>query len=562
MTNKIRHADLQYDFVNKTIKKAEKIELENVDRQKTWIIYARVSTDEQKKRGNWINAQIIDCETWAKRNNVKILNEPFIDEAISWTKLNRKWFMSAIEYIEKSNKWHQIVDYFICNSTSRFSRSHNISDTFEMVARVNAAWAQLVAVWNGWIQDIDDDAWFLNFWLNSLMDAVESKRWQKRVRYWITWKLMSWCRPFSYVPAWYRRISVKVWWKEEKILELDEKRAPIIKEGLELFANGIIITKKDLYDYFVERWLKSNSKTNKSWKLHVSFIDRILNLRKLYIYAWYITYPDWWINDLIPAKYPAIIDLNTVDRIMIRLKKYRWVEMWKRAYDQDIDEYPLKRLLLCPECGKAVTKRKSKSHTWDYHHYYGCNTKWCSLFKKTLVRDSVHEAIRERLRTISPSKSIEKLFDAVFNEERKAEKLDMKMANADKQKEIEMLKKERDRVEEMLEYIMDEPALFKKKQQKWAELNQKIEDIEYSIADMNFEKSEFQKILNEAKTILFNPLAVWDYWDAELKQLLIGVCFNNKIYYSKNQGLHTPEISPIYWYLASLWDIKNPNPED
>jgi len=192
MTNKRTHAYLKYDFINKTIKLPEKHEEQKTERQKTWIIYARVSTDEQKIRGNWISAQIIDCETWAKRNNVKIMHDPFVDEWISGTKLNRKWFIDAIEYIEKMNKDHPTIDYFICNSTSRFSRSHNLSDTFDMVWRVNSAWAQLVAVWNWWIQDMDSDAWFLNFWLNSLMDAVESKRWQKRVRYWVTWKIMSW----------------------------------------------------------------------------------------------------------------------------------------------------------------------------------------------------------------------------------------------------------------------------------------------------------------------------------------------------------------------------------
>ena len=139
--------------------------------------------------------------------------------------------------------------------------------------------------------------------------------------------------------------------------------------------------------------------------------------------------------------------MNTIDKIMIRLNKYRWIDHEKRAYDQDVDDYPLKRVLLCPECHKAVTKWKSKSHTWDYHHYYWCNTKWCKLFKKWLPRDKVHESVIEKLKEITPSKKIEKFFDVIFKEERDVEKMDMKNANKVKEKELATLKEERNRIE-------------------------------------------------------------------------------------------------------------------
>lgn len=63
--------------------------------------------------------------------------------------------------------------------------------------------------------------------------------------------------------------------------------------------------------------------------------------------------------------------MDVVDRIMSRLYKQKGiVQHSKRKYDDDADEYPLKRILLCPECNKAVTKWKSLSKTGDYHHYY------------------------------------------------------------------------------------------------------------------------------------------------------------------------------------------------
>jgi len=88
-------------------------------------------------------------------------------------------------------------------------------------------------------------------------------------------------------------------------------------------------------------------------------------------------------------------------KILQRLNKDKDVlNHKKRAYDQDADQYPLKRLLLCSECHKGVTKRKSRSKTGAYHDYYGCNTTGCPLFKKSLPREDVHEAVRERLKQL------------------------------------------------------------------------------------------------------------------------------------------------------------------
>ena len=53
-----------------------------------------------------------------------------------------------------------------------------------------------------------------------------------------------------------------------------------------------------------------------------------------------------------------------------------------------------------------MTKWKSKSHTWDYHHYYWCNNKECKIFKKSIPRDEVHQAVRE----LYPNKKIVAVF--------------------------------------------------------------------------------------------------------------------------------------------------------
>jgi len=90
------------------------------------------------------------------------------------------------------------------------------------------------------------------------------------------------------------------------------------------------------------------------------------------------------------------------------------------------------------------------------------------------------------------------------------------------------------RIEKTLDNITD-MSLFSKKQQRRAELNQEKENIKYEIDDVRFTKDEFEKTYSQAKLVITNPLALWDLDDIEIKQLLIRVCFDDKIYYTKKE---------------------------
>jgi|GEM_PF-4199433 len=82
-------AQLQYDPLTKVVSvKASEQEAKKSGTKKA-IIYARVSTEEQKRKGNGINAQISDCERRAKQHGVEIVSYSK-DEAISGTTLSRK----------------------------------------------------------------------------------------------------------------------------------------------------------------------------------------------------------------------------------------------------------------------------------------------------------------------------------------------------------------------------------------------------------------------------------------------------------------------------------------
>ena len=130
-----------------------------------------------------------------------------------------------------------------------------------------------------------------------------------------------------------------------------------------------------------------------------------------------------------------------------------------------------------------------------------------------------------------------KVLELIYKEELQLITKDKKVRNKSKEGRIANLQKEMKALESIMDKITND-QLFQKKQEEWARLNQEVENIHKEIDDQDFQKDEQEKVFNEAKTILCNPAAIRDFGDTELKQLVIRVCFNNKIMYKKNQGLH------------------------
>jgi predicted nucleic acid-binding Zn-ribbon protein len=85
----------------------------------------------------------------------------------------------------------------------------------------------------------------------------------------------------------------------------------------------------------------------------------------------------------------------------------------------------------------------------------------------------------------------------------------MKLVKAKKQAEISMLVKEMDKIEKTIDNITI-PALLEKKQNQWAELNQKKEELESSLNDITFDQTEYARAYNDAKLMLFSPVTLWD----------------------------------------------------
>lgn len=177
-----------------------------------------------------------------------------------------------------------------------------------------------------------------------------------------------------------------------------------------------------------------------------------------------------------------------------------------------------------------------------------------------MPRKAVHDSLIQRLKDITPPKEALERFEKAFNTEWENAKKDINKINESKRLNIKLLESEMLKIESNIDNITDK-VLFERKQQRRADLNQQKDNLEYEIEDIRFTKDEFEKTYNEAKIVITDPLSLWNLDDIEIKQLVIRVCFNNKIYYRKKECLHTPEISVLYTGIGQFNDPKSLNLE-
>jgi len=377
----------------------------------TAIIYARVSDQKQVDEWNGLESQEATCRRWADSKNIKIL-KVFFDGWKSGIDMNRRGLLDSIEYLKKENKKYLKIQYFLCTEVSRISRSEDTSQTEDLKKRIESTGVDIITTYTGRnISSLNVNDSFITD-IDIAIAKSERLRIRERSLNGAKAKLLSWYWIFD-VPAGYERIYIKNWTKTEKFLQKVEPQASIIKEGLEMFANGVLINNTQLLKYFNDKKLKSNYHSPNPWKLNLMYIKRLFEVEKLYFYAGYILYPNpnYGITKPVEAVHSPLISLSTVNKILKRLKYKWWSKRWPRKDTSEL--YPLRWLVYCPYCHYPMTARPSKGKMGTIYYYYWCNRKDCRD-KECININKMHSDFKDLLKKLTPKEEVIRLLDWVL----------------------------------------------------------------------------------------------------------------------------------------------------
>jgi len=295
------------------------------------VLYARVSSKEQEREGYSIPAQKKLMHSYAQKHGYEIVKE-FIDVETA-KQSGRTQFNDMVQFLEE----HPQVRIILCEKTDRLYRNFKDYVTIDELD-VTLIFVKEGSVLNKYSRSHEK---FIHG-IKVLMAKNYVDNLSEETRKGMLEKAEEGEFP-AYAPLGYLHDRVN------KSIELDEKRAPIIREMFKLYATGGYSI-RGLQAYITERGLT----TRRGKPVVRSSIAEML--KNPFYYGDFI-----WNGKQYHGKHPPIIDKALFDKVQAVISN-------KNRTRASVRGFAYTGLLKCAECGCSITAEIKK----DRYIYYHC----------------------------------------------------------------------------------------------------------------------------------------------------------------------------------------------
>lgn len=327
------------------------------------IIFARVSTEEQKREGYSLPAQILKMREYCFRKNIQISKEYMIDE--SSTTDERRKFYAVIEEIKKSKE----KTILIIETIDRLQRSFKESVVIDDLRKKDLVEVHFLR--ENLILSVESNSSDIIRWdMGVLVAKSYGLQMKDNMKRSIEHKLRNgeWVHPYPYG---YKKINKEV--------VLDEQKALIVKKAYELYATAAysmdLLREKLKKDYGID-WSKG-------------FLDAVLK-RDFYYGVMKRG------NQSYPHIYPTIITKTLFDKVQQIKDSFA-----KKPFKYAGNPFVYRGLIRCGHCGNAITAEEQKGHV-----YYHCTQSKGKHGAAWLREDRITEEIATFFRKLSIPQNI------------------------------------------------------------------------------------------------------------------------------------------------------------
>jgi site-specific DNA recombinase len=188
-----------------------------------------------------------------------------------------------------------------------------------------------------------------------------------------------------------------------KMLLPNEPKATIMRAALEGFASGRFASQAE-----VKRYLEQYSDfTDTSGTIR---IQRVREWLEQPLYAGYMHAPKWGLS-YVKGKHEPLISFETHQRVLERLRG-----KMPAAFRKDTrEDFPLRGIVTCACCGRAMTAAFSKGRHARYGYYF-CQTKGCEQSRKSIRRERIEEEFETLLESLRPDEVLARAFHDIVAE--------------------------------------------------------------------------------------------------------------------------------------------------
>ncbi len=501
------------------------------------LIYTRVSSITQETHGSGNDSQEIRCREYAKINDWEV-GEVFRDAFTgAGDYMNRPEMRRLIKYI-KDNKGKEFVIIF--DDIKRLSRE---TSSFISLITLFKTLGVRIECLNHKFEDTPEGEFIST--ILAAQGQLERKQNARQVIQKTEAHLLNGDWPYK-TPIGY--VAISVTGSKRKIASIDGKLGIGIKNGLQGFASGRFKNISELGRYFVTNNYIRNTTRN-------GMYDKARSILQNTFYAGYINKPEKNIL-MVKGKHEAMITLEEYYRIQERLQKEMKGE---KEYQMFRDEYELRQLVRCADCGNKLKSGRSKGRT-KYYDYYICRTKGCTKENTHIQAETLHQHLYRTLKSIESTPEVIELgiesFNEAFEEVIQSRGLiasEILQSIADINNQIDILvtnltKLTNDSVLRGIESKIEELDLKKKilldKKDKIVTLDNKS-----------------RTALNKMKQFLVSPYDTWRLCDARQQRSLYKFIFSEDYVYDPKTESRTISLSPLYAYFKELNENTPPERE-
>ncbi len=333
--------------------------------------------------------------------------------------------------------------------------------------------------------------------------------------------------------------------KSRPTLKPDSK-APFVKNVLERFSQGNI-TKAELTRYAASIGLRSRY----GKKLSEDSIHRLL---KHPVYAGYIL-DNFTKGELIEGRHEAIIsrDVYELNQTLLYGKRKRAGEV-RLMFNPD---YPLKGLVLCPNCMKPLYASAPKTGAGGKSPRYHCSRNACKGLYKSIKASVMHEDFEDLLTRVKPDERVLRLYKEVLIAESANQLGNVNIELGKLRTKLTTI--ESDRLAAIRKFNNDR-LTFEEKELLTKELDDEHVTLSKDIRMLEAQRLVRQMDIDLALSIMDSVDQQWSVASPQSKQRFQSMIFPQGLVYDYELGrFGTSQISHFYRLVATKKDSEEPS---
>ena len=493
------------------------------------VIYCRVSSVAQLKKGDGLSSQESRCREYARYKDYAI-EQVFAEQAVSGDTLDRPELQSLIAYL-KANKGSTPI-IVIIDDINRLSR--DVVVHWQLRALLAEAGGKLESPSIEFGEDSD------SILVENLLASVSQHQRQKngeQTKNRMRGRALNGYWPFRAPPGLkFKRIA-----GHGNLLVRDEPLASIIQEAFEGFASGRFETQGE-----VKRFLESQPDYPKDLPNGTIRYESVIRLFRRTLYAGYLEIPQWDVS-LREGKHQGLVSYQTFHSVHEKIS-----ERTKTPVRHDIStDFPLRGFVACGCCGKPLTSNWSRSKTGKRHPYYICFNKDCEMKGKSIQRAEMEGAFDDLLQSLQPNPS---MFVTVRDMFKRAWAIRGEQATQVKDKIESQITAKEAQITRLLDRIVatDNDRLVESYEAKLSQLEKDKLILAEKLQNQAQKPRQFDAMFELALSFLSNPWKLWENGSLTMKRVVLRLVFPRRIRYQRGEGFRTPQVASPFGFMANI----------